>query len=88
MLELKPCPFCGGEVSVAVTGDGTENWYFITRAYRKREKNCKCRLFMESNKYPVGCREAARNARLKLIEAWNRRYTPEEIEFDYGAEDE
>ena len=22
------------------------------------------------------------------IEAWNRRYTPEEIDFDYGAEDE
>lgn len=91
MADLKPCPFCGGKVSVAVTGDGTENWYFITRAHSKIEKNCRCRLFMESDKYLAGCvdsKEAARNAKQKLFEAWNRRYTPEEIDFDYGAEDE
>lgn len=27
------------------------------------------------------------DGRKKAIEAWNRRYDPQELEFDYGAED-
>lgn len=74
--ELKPCPFCGGEVSMALTGCGAINWVFITRGNSKTKKNCTCRLFMESNRYFIDCmdsKEAAENARKDLAEAWNRR---------------
>ena len=76
MVKLKPCPFCGGEVSMALTGCGTTNWVFITRGNSKTKKNCKCRLFMESDRYFIGCmdsKEAAENARKDLAEAWNTR---------------
>lgn len=29
--ELKPCPFCGGSVSIVKTSDRNEMWWFITR---------------------------------------------------------
>ena len=76
MSDLKPCPFCGGEVSMALTGHGTTNWVFITRGNSKTKKNCKCRLFMESDRYFIDCmdsKEAATRARNELTEAWNRR---------------
>ena len=76
MVELKPCPFCGGEVSMGLTGCGTINWLFITRGNSQTKKNCSCRLFMESERYFIGCldsKEAAENARKELAEAWNRR---------------
>lgn len=76
MAELKPCPFCGGEVSMALTGHDTTNWMFITRGHSKTKKNCSCRLFMESDRYFIGCmdsKEAAENAEKDLAEAWNRR---------------
>ena len=76
MAELKPCPFCGGEVSMALTGSGSINWLFITRGNSKTKKNCSCRLFMESDQYVIGCmdsKEAAENAKKNLTKAWNRR---------------
>lgn len=76
MLKLKPCPFCGGEVSMSLTGCGSTNWLFITRGNSKTKKNCGCRLFMESDRYFIGCmdsKEAAENAKKSLAEAWNRR---------------
>lgn len=75
-INLKPCPFCGGEVSMALTGTGTVNWPFITRGLSKTKKNCKCRLFMEGERYFIGCMDseaAAKNAKKDLAEAWNRR---------------
>jgi hypothetical protein len=76
MAELKPCPFCGGEVSIGLTGHGNTNWFFVTRGYSKTKKNCKCRLFMESDRYFLGCldtKEAKERVMKDLIEAWNRR---------------
>lgn len=73
--ELKPCTFCGGEVTIAKTGDGENGrlWWFITRS-PKPKKGCKCRLFMESYDFhfsdPMEEKQAKRMA---LIEAWNRR---------------
>lgn len=29
--KLKTCPFCGGEVTVAISGDDKEQFFFITR---------------------------------------------------------
>lgn len=73
---LSPCPFCGGEVSLALTGSGNTNWFFITRGCSKIKKNCDCRLFMESDRFFLGCldtRIAAERAKTDLINAWNRR---------------
>lgn len=83
MSRLKPCPFCGGEVSLALTGQGSTNWLFVTRGHSKHKKNCTCRLFMESDRYFIGCadsKEAAQRAKTDLIEAWNRRYPNESSE--------
>ena len=33
MDNLKPCPFCGGEVTIAETGADTKKWMFISRAH-------------------------------------------------------
>ncbi len=75
MSELKPCPFCGGEVSMSLTGRGSLNWVFITRGNSKTKKNCKCRLFMESEQYDIVTThfEERQKIRENLAEAWNRR---------------
>lgn len=76
MAELKPCPFCGGEVTLALTGAGNTNWFFITRGTSKNAKNCDCRLFLESDRYFLGCldsKAAAERAKNDLVDAWNRR---------------
>ena len=71
MRELLPCPFCGGEVSIALCGDGFDiAWWFITRGHG--ENACKCRLFMESEKFNKDS-EMADFVADDLIAAWNRR---------------
>ena len=80
ILELKPCPFCGGEVSMALTGQGVINWLFITRGNSKHKKNCSCRLFMKSDIYFIDrtdAKQAAKKAAKDLVEAWNRRVNNE-----------
>ena len=70
MRELLPCPFCGGEVSIALCGDGFDAWWFITRGHG--ENACKCRLFMESEKFNKDS-EMADFVADDLIAAWNSR---------------
>ena len=73
MTELKICPFCGGEVTVAEQGDYSIRWMFITRGSNKN--GCKCRIFMESKPYSFGCPTTYKEEIKKdLIEAWNKRY--------------
>lgn len=77
-VKLKPCPFCGGEVSISLTGKGTINWVYVTRGHSKTKKNCDCRLFMESEQYFIDHPESkkmAETAFKDLVEAWNRRAT-------------
>ena len=74
MDKLLPCPFCGGEVSIALCGDGFDAWWFITRGHG--ENACKCRLFMESEKFNKDS-EMANFVADDLIAAWNRRAQPE-----------
>lgn len=72
MAELKPCPFCGGRVSIAKMGDNGNTWWFVTRGYD--EDRCTCRLFMESEDFFYDAPEEEQSARkAELIEAWNRR---------------
>jgi hypothetical protein len=72
MAELKPCPFCGGKVRVAKTGDGDQLWWFVTRATEAGK--CTCRVFMESMCfYPDTPQEEKQKLKRDLVEAWNRR---------------
>lgn len=87
--KLLTCPFCGGQVSIALTGYELYNWLFITRGNSSTEKNCKCRLFMESEKWFIGSDDHAeqrRKAKSNLINAWNTRALI--IGVDWGAEAE
>lgn len=73
MTELKRCPFCGGEVAIAETGNGARKWMFISRA--RGENKCSCRIFMESEEYWFDCtKKDKEKIRANLIEAWNKRY--------------
>lgn len=73
MEELKRCPFCGGKVAIAETGDHLTSWMSITRG--NCNNGCKCRVFMESKPYSFNCSEADKEKIKKnLIEAWNSRY--------------
>lgn len=77
-IKLLPCPFCGGEVAIALNGDNVEQWYSITRGFG--ENKCTCRLFMESEKFDAKCllgtRERVKN---DLAKAWNTRKPVERI---------
>ena len=72
MAELKPCPFCGGEVMIAKTSDCGQLWWFVTRATGTNK--CTCRVFMESMCfYPETPQEEKQKLKQDLTEAWNRR---------------
>jgi hypothetical protein len=76
MSELKPCPFCGGRVSLALGGENGMKWWVITRATNKNGVDaCKCRAFMESESF-VSHSDGAREKKKALIAAWNRRTQP------------
>lgn len=73
MHNLRPCPFCGGGVSIAEKAYGKEGVMFITRGISGIKKNCKCRVFMESEPYLKKDCESKDRARNGLVEAWNKR---------------
>lgn len=69
---LKPCSFCGGTVTVAITGDNERQNYFITRGNEKDK--CTCRVFMESEDFYADEDNKTRlKIKNKLIERWNNR---------------
>lgn len=70
---LLPCPFCGGEVSVAFGGDEAGAHYFITRGYGKNA--CKCRVFMEGEKFDKESKpKEYERHKAELIRQWNKRF--------------
>ena len=72
MTELKPCPFCGGNVGLAKMGDDIRIWWIITRDIG--ENKCTCRVFMESNPcYESSPKWLKQGIKQKLIDDWNRR---------------
>lgn len=73
MADLKRCPFCGSRA--------VEPFYFDP-----------CDGYQgDLGSYIVCCSvcsaEVSSRDKNMAIEAWNRRYTPSEIDFDYEAED-
>lgn len=70
--KVKPCPFCGNEVSVALGGDDDHQWWFITRGVV--ENRCTCNIFMESEWfYKDTTMDEKLRIKQQLIEEWNRR---------------
>ena len=69
MTELKPCPFCGGEVRIEDMG----NYWLISRAYRS---SCVCRIFMESDQFSDS--DSRKTTKDNLIKKWNRRVSEAE----------
>lgn len=67
MIEkLKPCPFCGGEVSIADMGE----FWTVTRG-TEESSSCHCRVFMESDYYDDA--ESKKKTREVLVRKWNSR---------------
>lgn len=70
--NLRECPLCGGEVTIALSGNGDERWHLITRGSGKNK--CDCRLFMESEKFHKNDSEEIKmKVKSDLINRWNKR---------------
>lgn len=71
--RLKRCPFCGGKVKIASMSDEDEHWFYVFGLY-KDDDHCRCRVFMESEKFRDGASDTEIKAiRSELIAKWNRR---------------
>ena len=71
--RFEKCPFCGGSVSLYEMGDDGWRWYYIASG-RNKKTRCRCRVFMESEKYAEGAsKKETLASRTALIEKWNRR---------------
>lgn len=71
--KLKPCPFCGGTVTIRLDGiiDSPKDWWEITG--NASLCTCKCGISMRSKIFTYG-RKGYEGEREKkeLIEKWNR----------------
>ena len=72
MTELKPCPFCGGKVTIA---DYDYCWSIIASG-NEPNVSCGCRLFMESEIFHDEFGKQMQKE--KLIKKWNRRVSEAE----------
>ena len=89
MAELKPCPVCRANATLnrdVICGSFFMGWSVGCPRY------CVGDGIHGVNSHDV---DESQHYRLfgffskeEAIKAWNRRCTPEEIDFDYGAEDE
>ena len=73
MAELKPCPFCGYSAVLEIN--------FVRKGFVGDVKCNRCL----GNMHTITL-DSPEEAEKEAIEAWNRRYTPSEIDFDYEAE--
>ena len=76
-IKLKPCPLCGGSVSIALMGNQLK-WFSITRG--TGEDKCTCRLFMQSDLLPMDpTTEDEERIKKQLADSWNTRKPMERI---------
>ena len=76
--KLLPCPICNKEVGISICGDEERRWWFVTRGKNKeRNKNCECRLFMESKAFDI--EDNGEEEKKDLIKQWNTRKPMERI---------
>ena len=72
-IRLKRCPFCGKKVTIASMSDEDEHWFYVHGVFRD-DDHCRCRVFMESEKFRDGATNAEIAAvRHDLVMKWNRR---------------
>ena len=71
--KLKPCPFCGGTVTIILDGitDLKKDWWEITG--HASLCTCKCRVSMRSKIFTFGRNYKGNREKKELIETWNRR---------------
>lgn len=70
--NLKPCPFCGGKVTIAEMGNDEYGHYIVTKGFD--DNKCTCRMFMESGQFEKSDKEEYKAmVREDLIKKWNRR---------------
>lgn len=72
-MELKPCPFCGGEAKIATTV--SKSVPSKPRCYVYCEKCFTATQYFNDEKYDGGFID-------KAAEAWNRRAEPNMVEID------
>ena len=77
--KLLPCPLCDKEVSIALMGsEEFHYWWQITRGVNpKGNRNCRCRLFMQSE--PFNDKDGGKEQKEDLIKHWNTRMPMEQI---------
>lgn len=77
--KVLPCPICNKEVSIALFGNEEFHyWWQITRGVNpKGNKNCRCRLFMQSE--PFMDKDGGEEQKEDLIKNWNTRKPMERI---------
>lgn len=73
--KLKPCPFCGQKVKLALVGDFKESCYWLIHHDSPKGK---CRMFMESELFDITDKEAKFSEKEKLVDRWNCRNKPPE----------
>lgn len=77
MQEIKPCPFCGGEVAIAeAETDRFRHIFFVTRGLDDMTR-CKCRVYMESEPFDPERAGQVDWAKKNLVVDWNRRVNDE-----------
>ena len=76
-IEIKPCPFCGGEATVSkVTNGFMHDPATITNAYRVRCEQCGITTKAYESKIwqdNCGVVQIEANGAMDAIDAWNRR---------------
>lgn len=67
--ELKPCPFCGGEVMAEILDDGERMWWQITHCGADEF----CFAMMKSDSWWLRSGKQHLSKKLALIKRWNHR---------------
>lgn len=77
MIELKPCPFCGGQAKFFTKVNDAKNtsigWFFGIFCTECGVTTPKTNYYTEVSLAGSGEIEIPRDDRLEAIEAWNRR---------------
>ena len=76
MQELKPCPFCGGEVEYTVLSEVHQDTTKTHKIYCKNVFNCGCSMIDLISPYQPNYNEEVE----KLKERWNKRAAAERPE--------
>lgn len=93
--KLLPCWHCGGEVAIALhSNEFGEHWWTVQRGHDDATA-CKCRLFMESDKFCLDVEEGeqakdspwAMELRARLVGKWNRRAAVTDHDFVMAVHD-